>query len=347
MPDGSSGGTTTGFVPPQLCLEHGYPGVQVSDAFQLADVDGDGVDELWRRFPAVKPGMLSGARGYVVEDLELSSPSVWFEFEADTVAIADIDGDGHDDLVRTWMGALEYRRGEPGPTFAEAFVPIAAAPGPAPRIYVDIDGDGDDDGLSTITTPEGLRLSVHTNGAGARLSVVAELIVPGNTIAQLERADRVAGTPWLVVDLEWSLVFLDVDRDVQLVGSLAADARFLGGYAGEQGPVGFVFVVDDAAVDQVEFHDGVLQTTRVLEDVLDAAVADFEGLGSPQILYRTEAELLLRRVEQDVEFTVGLDREQDTFALPWGPANFGPGAGVLARACGFICEFIPARLVDC
>ena len=111
--------------------------------------------------------------------------------------------------------------------------------------------------------------------------------------------------------------------------------------------IGFVFVVDDAAVDRVEFRDGVLQTARVLEDVLDAAVADFEGLGSPQILYRTQAELLLRRVEQDVEFTVGFDPEQDTFALPWGPANFGPGAGVLARACGFSCEFIAARLVEC
>lgn len=336
-----------GFVPPQLCLEHGYPGVQVSDAVQLADVDGDGVDELWRLVQAFKPGMLSGARGYVIEDLQLPRLSVWFEFEADTVAIADMDGDGRDDLVRTWMGGLEYRRGEPGPAFAEAFVPVAVAPGPTPSIYVDIDGDGDDDGLSTSTTPEGLRLSVLTNDAGAGLSVAAELIVPGNTIAPLERAHRVAGTPWLVVELDGSLVFLDVDRDVQLVGSLAADARFLGGYAGEQGPIGFVFVVDDAAVDQVEFRDGALQTTRVLEDVLAAAVADFEGLGSLQILYRTQAQLLLRRVEQDVEFTVGFDREQDTFALPWGPANFGPGAGVLARACGFTCEFIAARLVEC
>ncbi|MGH1340368.1 MAG: hypothetical protein ACRBN8_02360 [Nannocystales bacterium] len=72
-----------------------------------------------------------------------------------------------------------------------------------------------------------------------------------------------------------------------------------------------MFVVNDAAVDQVEFHDGVLQTTRVLEGVLDAAVADFEGLGSPQILYRTEAELLLRRVEQGVKFSVGLAETLD------------------------------------
>lgn len=336
-----------GFVPPQLCLEHGYPGVGASDTFQLADVDGDGIDEFWQLFQVSKEGILSRVRGYVVEDLEVAPDPVSFEFEADTVEMADMDGDGRDDLVRTWMGALEYRRGEAGPAFAEAFVPVAVAPGPAPSIYVDIDGDGDDDGLRTSTTPEGLRLSVLTNDAGAGLSVAAELIVPGNTTAALERAHRVAETPWLVVELEGSLVFLDVDRDVQLVGSLAADARFLGGYAAEQGPVGFVFVVDDAAVDQVEFRDGVLQTTRVLEDVLDAAVADFEGLGSLQILYRTQAELLLRRVEQNVEFTVGFDREQDTFALPWGPANFGPGAGVLARACGFTCEFIAARLVEC
>lgn len=362
--EGSSESSTGSGVLP-LCLEVGA--VRLPDGIDVADVDGDGRHEIWAALPGDQNQAEPNVIGYQVDGV--TPTSVYEGFVTGTIlGFADMNGDGLDDLhfrqARTTPG---YRRGQADLSLDELSVPVMFN-GTWSRAFLDADNDSDADMFRLENGPLRIELLLNTPPSFTLLSSVpAPVGIPGNS--ELVAVHRIADTSMSVVELVREpdrsiLVVLDIDDEGTLEFVAISENLIPRSFRGAidldgDGTVEILALASIGTSRQLEIlhfdGDGMLVNNPFIGGILGAALGDFEGSGTPQILYR-EGQLngegisapMLLRLEDDTTFELG-DVGGRGVGVPIRSAVFnGTGADdLVVETCGFTCGMAPGRLVPC
>ncbi len=348
-----------------LCLEVGA--VRLPEGIDVADVDGDGRDEIWAAFPGDQNQAQPNVVGYQVDGVTPTSVYEGF-VTASILGFADMDGDGLDDLhFRQDRSTPGYRRGQADLSLDELAVPMMFS-GRWSRAFLDVDNDSDADMFRLENGPLRIELVLNTPPSFTLLSSVpAPVGIPGNS--ELAAVHRIGDTSMSVVELVADpdssvLVVLDIDDEGTLEFVAISEnliPRSFRGAIDLDGDGTFEILAlasigGSRQLQILEFDgDGMLVDTPFVEGILGAAVGDFEGSGTPQVLYREgllngqgiSAPMLLR-LEDDTTFELG-DVGGRGLGVPIRAAVFnGSGADdLVVETCGFTCAMAPGRLVPC
>lgn len=364
--DGSSGdgGSSDGGIvegEPVCLVEEGF-GIVVNGPHH-ADVDGNGAAELWQVIldePAIIRAHLPTIEGAEVS-YETTRDGIDFEF-------ADIDGDGRDDLVAIEDATISWYAGQADGTLADTPAPITID-GSFAATLADVDDDGDDD-LFRLQPGTPVVLEVLENEGGV-FSLVGSAPLPDTVERRAEATRIVARQDALGVAIQLGAEGGsgpdDIILDVRLTADLAIDIvaastvasyRIIGeGDVDGDGEPDILASRHQAPAEVIlSFHrEGDVLVENVFRDVAAwGAIGDFEGTGSPQLLYR----------QQDVQgepwptrlyrFDEGTDSEvivDDPFSVPVYRRAFDydldGAAEAYAEYCEFVCSAGMAELVPC
>lgn len=326
---GPTAESSTGAMQPGYCLQVAAPDTSViADA--LADVDGDGALEVW-----TLPGFAAepeDARivAHRVAGLDVDAHAFTFEAPADRFAFADIDGDGLDDVVRSYEGATVFHQGQPGLSVAEQG---ASIPGFELRIgtrFVDIDDDGDDDAVA-LTTEAPHAVEVWRNDAGsfALHGSASVTTTRGASFTALP----VAGSTWIAVKVDLGapgpFVLLDVDGGVDVLHqSDSTVTHVFGSYVDDEGPA--IVASDSGAVTRMRWNGDTLQSVALRTEGTVGALGTYDEL--PMLLMNDgETGALL-----DLSTGESLPMTIETAAsLPsvWSEGGIGSDGQVLFQRC--------------
>ncbi len=146
----SSSSESSGGAAATLCLVRTPLPELVGEAFVPADVDGDGAIELWR---IVEDAGTTQLTGFAFDSDRESTPLAPLVRAGAPLALADVDGDGRDDLLTRGEGTAAWYAGTADATFAESSSPLVL-PSEGMLQWLDGDGDGVLDAFGTAATAE-------------------------------------------------------------------------------------------------------------------------------------------------------------------------------------------------
>lgn len=162
-PDGSSGSSgdeSTGTVEPTLCLVRTPVDELSADVLVPADVDGDHAIELWQLVEDTGSIQLTAFAFDVDRTLTVHDP---ITRPGAPLGLADVDGDGRDDLLVQGATDAQWYAGTAATTFAEQPNPLVL-PSDGTITFADGDGDGAVDVFGTVGGAIGMW---HGDGTGA------------------------------------------------------------------------------------------------------------------------------------------------------------------------------------
>lgn len=174
-------------------------GLTKVEELKIADLDGDGVQEL------IVSTSDPGSRTILVYR---SSGGLWFSLPADRgyygIAVGDFDGDGRKEIAVRANGVVELFAATPQPHAVGQF---AGLPNFEPRFAADFDHDGRDDLILFRQRTVGIPFPVHNDGAVALLSWRDGFAFPAPVLI----ADNVTATDINIGDFDG-----DGNRDVAI-----------------------------------------------------------------------------------------------------------------------------------
>lgn len=340
--------------PPTLCIEYGFSsGLPLSG---FADVDGDGIVEPWFYVAADGTQRLSNCRRYRVEELELEHDGYGESVDADAIGIAEIDGDGHDDLFWQVDGASWVRPGTDAGTFLDEEFPMEVDVSLVQSRAGDVDGDGDDE-LVAFEPGVGAHLLWNDDGEFEPALFLGAQEVDGVRlvgITPFPEANNLALS--LVADDGESsmLVLLDTSsRTPATIGVAHFDAHYVLGTWVDGGERRFVVWGRDERGLRVElFELGGFSFSRtvLIDGVASAVFGAFDGGTSPHVLYidDDDDEHRLLRLEDGLDAAVTVLANPHVSVRLLERQAFGvDGVGVLAQSCGFACSDVLGRVTPC
>lgn len=326
---GSTPGSSTGPAQAEYCIETTTPAASVGpDA--LADVDGDGVPEVWSLPSPLSPN--APVRAHRVSGTELDANVFEFEVPGDGFAFADIDGDGRDDLIRSHEGTTVYHPGQADLSVAEQGSPMPAFDIPLGTSFVDIDHDGDDDAV-TFSADDPDVLEVWRNDAGT-------FTLHGSAAADIQRgvsldATAIAGSTWLAVrtdpgssDGVFSLLDV-VDGGVNVLHqSQGTPQTVYGSYVDDEGPA--ILANEDGVTARLRWNGDTLESVPLLSDTRGATVGTYDGI--PMLIGAENGELVLLDLTTDERFSPSVS-PQSTAGAPWQGSGIGADGQLFFLDC--------------
>ncbi|HVS18129.1 MAG TPA: VCBS repeat-containing protein [Planctomycetota bacterium] len=144
----------------------------------LADVDGDGIDDLFAQYENLALVRLGDGQGGFGPDVFTTLPSTAGP------SLVDWNGDGRADVVQV-STSLHVSLGQPDGQFAPGASQGGLTGVGGPRAFADVDGDGDLDMLSGISGAFGTSsfLLVRGDGAGGFASLETLMLPQAHSIA--------------------------------------------------------------------------------------------------------------------------------------------------------------------
>lgn len=320
----------------------------------LADVDGDGVLELWLVVHRSREPFVPRVYGRRVDGLLIGDVAYEAEMPADRFAVGflDFDGDGLDDLMRTWEGNALLHRGQADLSLSDVAqdLPLPALREPSKTAFVDFDNDGDADLLTLSGDPRGT-LEVWRNDAGV-FSTVGTVSVANSPEASFE-AHHLPGSSWVTVRIgdPASFLLLSVEDDIEVFRREAKPdetVSFVGGFIDDEGPGGVSVVRRSGISTAVRFR----QVGAGLEEVdlgqISGPAVVGQVSGEPVLIARgADEQLALTPLTGEVSWTLTESQPPPTYD-PWTTGGIGADGQVFFRACSLLnCVVAVGRVTEC
>lgn len=340
----SSSGDSTGPIQAGYCLETAAFPVSVA-ANALADVDGDGAQEVWAHPTAFSLPEAETVRAHRVTGLELDINAFSFEAPGDGYWFADIDGDGRDDLVRFHEGAYAFHSGQDDLSVTEQANPLPSFRPPYETSFVDIDEDGDDD-VVTLSADDAQVLVVWRNNAGTfSLHGSTELTTSAPmTVA----ATPVAGSTWLAIELNLGtaqrpFLLLDVADGVDVLHQ-SEQVFVYGSYVDDEGPA--ILANEDGMVTRLRWNGASLERDDTgIEGTTTGVLGTYDGL--PMLLVRHDDDLVLVDLTTDDPLPLTVTTPS-TIRAPWRRSGIGSDGQLFFQNCSLAyCELELGVLSPC
>lgn len=320
----------------------------------LADVDGDGALELWSIvYPSREP-FVPRVRGRRVDGLVIGDQAYEVEMPSDRFAIGflDFDGDGRDDLVRTWEGDRLFHRGQPDLSLSDVAQDLTL---PLPRqtsktAFVDFDDDGDSD-LLTLSGNRRGTVEVWRNNAGV-FSTLGTVSVASSPDASFQ-VHHLPGSSWVTVRIgdPPSFQLLSIEDGIEVFHREAKPEEtvsFAGGFVDDEGPGGVYVVRRYGISTAVRFR----QVGAGLEEVQLGQISGTgvvgEVSGEPVLLARgADEQLGLTFLTSDESWTFTESRPPMTYD-PWTAGGIGADGRLFFRTCSLLnCVVAVGRVTEC